>query len=728
MSLPAIDFRYAPPRRWTCIGRPDDPHKTLVTETGELLYGFERDPGRIEHYRFGRVVAFRPLGDRRLRGVRQHTEDARTPITVTILDYGELRLELRAAGHVAASGARVDLVRWRIEVDASASQPALTGIWLQLQALGTRFVTAARAPGRRVYAQRPEHVAGPEGLPAMFEARPVQDAAPAGAQLALVSDVPLEVVSAFDYGPASGLAMEPTLVAPGTAIEGAFLLPLDGDAARVASEAAAWSLADCDVMLERERAFWCEYAVLDLPIEVPDDELQAVVVASARNILQAREVIDGLPVFQVGPTIYRGLWIVDGYFFLEAARYLGLEDDADRGIDVLLRRATPSGAIEEMPFHHKETGIAVATLVRQLELAGDRERLERLWSTLMAAVGHVEHLMNEADRLPPDAPEHGIFLPSFPDGGIGGMRPEYTTALWSLVGLGAAARGARWLGRTQDAEHIDALYARLFAATERGRKRDERVTADGVRYWPQTMPGSGEHVWVPNFAGEPPAHRRINPGSGNWALAQAVTPGEVYPPDHPVVQDLCALFEATDGREGVPEGTGWLPFRASWNYATAFYAQVWLYVGRPDKALAYLYAMANHASPTRTWREEQSFADSGDALVFGDMPHNWASVEFVRLVRSLFVFERGEGLDLLAGVPAAWWTGGRAFGIEATPTRFGDASVRVEPAGDGARLQVTLRPRSGQVGLPRARVWLPEGAGPVHYGEGELAPGWNDIA
>ncbi|TVR93928.1 MAG: hypothetical protein EA416_04320 [Trueperaceae bacterium] len=722
MSLPTIDHRYAPPRRWTCIGRPDDPHKTLVTEHGALLYGFERDPGRIETYRFAQVIAFRPLGDRRLVSVEQRTESARVPITVTTLDYGSVRLELRTAGHVDEALGRCDLVRWRIEADAGLDEPALTGIWLQIQALDQRFVPASRGPGHRIYRMVPERVPAAEGLPAMFEERPAVDDAPEGVTLALVSDRPLEVASAFDYGPASALATTPELVAPGDAIEGAFLVPLE-----VPAGALVWSLAECDRRLEAERRYWETLPALDVPIDVPDDAVQAMLVASARNILQAREVEDGLPVFQVGPTIYRGLWIVDGYFFLEAARYLGLGDDADHGLDVLLRRAQPSGAIEEMPFHHKETGIAIATLVRQTELVGDRARLERLWPTIRRAGEYVVQLMDAADALPQSAPERGIMPRSFPDGGIGGMRPEYTTALWSLIGFAAAARGARWLGLDDDAARFEAQYDRLLAATERGRARDERSTAGGLRYWPMTMPGAGDHVWVPGFAGEPPVHRRVNPGSANWALAQAIWPGEVYRSDHPVVHDLLALCDATDEREGVPEGTGWLPFRASWNYATAFYAQVWLYAGRPDKAVDYLYAMANHAGPTRTWREEQSFSDSGDALVFGDMPHNWASVEFVRLVRSLLVFERLDGLDLLAGVPDSWWRQRRAFGVERLPSRFGDVTVRVAPSGEAFNVSVEIARRADQPVAPNVRLRVPEDVGSVRHDGRTLAPGWRRL-
>ena len=70
----------------------------------------------------------------------------------------------------------------------------------------------------------------------------------------------------------------------------------------------------------------------------------------ARNILQAREIQNGLPVFQVGPTIYRGLWVVDGHFMLEAAQYLGYRAEAFKGVDTLLKRVDADGSIAIFKF------------------------------------------------------------------------------------------------------------------------------------------------------------------------------------------------------------------------------------------------------------------------------------------------------------------------------------------------------------------------------------------
>ena len=76
--------------------------------------------------------------------------------------------------------------------------------------------------------------------------------------------------------------------------------------------------------------FW---QTVDLPYDhviVPDKNIQALFDSSIRNIWQAREIKNGLPAFQVGHTCYRGLWIVDGAFILEAATILGAGDQAGR--------------------------------------------------------------------------------------------------------------------------------------------------------------------------------------------------------------------------------------------------------------------------------------------------------------------------------------------------------------------------------------------------------------
>ena len=121
---------------------------------------------------------------------------------------------------------------------------------------------------------------------------------------------------------------------------------------------------------------WWEKA--DLPydsIQVPDAGVQALLDSSIRNIYQAREIKKGLPAFQVGPTCYRGLWVVDGSFLMEAVTYLGRIEEARNGIAYLLSFQREDGAFMLMDGHWKETGIALWAVSRHARLTGDREWL-----------------------------------------------------------------------------------------------------------------------------------------------------------------------------------------------------------------------------------------------------------------------------------------------------------------------------------------------------------------
>jgi hypothetical protein len=74
------------------------------------------------------------------------------------------------------------------------------------------------------------------------------------------------------------------------------------------------------------------------------------------------------------------------------------------------------------------------------------------------------------------------------------------------------------------------------------------------------------------------------------------------------------------------------------------------------------------------------------------MPHNWASAEFIRLVRHLLVLERGDELHLLEGMPAAWAKPGAVTRLKDMATEFGPMSLAVTVAADGRSARVQVEP------------------------------------
>ena len=132
-------------------------------------------------------------------------------------------------------------------------------------------------------------------------------------------------------------------------------------------------------MRRKAERYWQTAALPYDRIQVPDPGVQALVDSSIRNIYQAREIKKGLPAFQVGPTCYRGLWVVDGSFLLEAVTYLGRADETRNGVKYLLSFQRDDGAFMLMDAHWKETGIALWAITRHARLTGDKNWLLGVW-------------------------------------------------------------------------------------------------------------------------------------------------------------------------------------------------------------------------------------------------------------------------------------------------------------------------------------------------------------
>ncbi len=90
----------------------------------------------------------------------------------------------------------------------------------------------------------------------------------------------------------------------------------------------------------------------------------------------------------------------------------------------------------------------------------------------------------------------------------------------------------------------------------------------------------------------------------------------------------------------------------------------------------------------------------GPAVV-GDMPHNWASAEFIRLTRHCLVLERGRELHLFEGMPARWAEPGRVTKLREVSTEFGPISFEFTAGKEGCTLRLTPPRRD-----PPARIVL----------------------
>ncbi|MHC4240114.1 MAG: hypothetical protein ACYSUC_10225, partial [Planctomycetota bacterium] len=190
-------------------------------------------------------------------------------------------------------------------------------------------------------------------------------------------------------------------------------------------------------------------------------------------------------------------------------------------------------------------------------------------------------------------------------------------------------------------------------------------------------------------------------------FCHAVYPGQIFAADDALVAGNMAMLEATE-REGMVYGTGW-DKTGIWNYFASFYGHAWLWQGNGRRAAQSLYAFANHAAPMLVWREEQSLKGERYKKV-GDMPHNWASAEFIRLTVHMLALDRDNELHLFEGLPKEWGRAGMVTKLSGIATPFGrlHLTLKVDDSGKTARLKVEKLPADS---LERIVVHLDQWAG-----------------
>ncbi len=411
-------------------------------------------------------------------------------------------------------------------------------------------------------------------------------------------------------------------------------------------------------------------------VQIPDPGVQALIESSIRNIWQAREIKKGLPAFQVGPTCYRGLWIVDGAFLLEAAAMLGAGDQARNGVAYELTLQKPDGRMESLtPDFWKENGIVLWTCIRHAQLTQDKIWLESVWPNLQGVAEYIKKLRQQT--LQNDSPlDDGLNPAGTLDGGIGGTHDEYTNSYWNLTGLKAFIQAAQWLGKNEEAKEWQLEYDNFMQAFQKAAKRDLSKDPNGNTY-------------LPILLGE--AGKKQLPQRAQWAFCQAVYPGQIFAADDAIVIGNMAMLEDTE-KEGMVYGTGW-DATGIWNYFASFYGHAWLWQGEGQKAAKSLFAFGNHAAPTLVWREEQSLKGEKFKKV-GDMPHNWASAEFIRLTIHLLALDRGNELHLFEGLPKEWIKPGMTTKLTGVATPFGALSLELKVAPNGRIASLQIDPLS----------------------------------
>lgn len=653
-SAGPIDFQFAPLAWQSTYCFPDDPYKSLVGSKGELLIGHPGTNVNIDA--FSAVVEFTGQGMEGDRILRQELESPGTPIVHTFVERPGARWELIAFATNNQDEGRVDNVI--LDFQTIGSGEARFAPLVHVRTGGHMEAVAASDTATRII--------GAEG------------------ECFLLANTPLTC-----RPEQAGWRLEGHALAAqsGKKLRLLFRFPQE----RQPLERIRKRLAVPSELLDESRQFWRQWSPFESSIGWRlSISHQNFVLACARNILQAREVKNGRKTFQTGPTVYRNLWVVDGCFILEAARYLGYDKEAQQGLEAMWSHQQPSGGVfAAVPeAHWKDTGIAMFTMVRQAELSQDWTYFRNMAPNLIRAGEFLREIRDQARGSDTPNGRYGLLAEGFGDGGLNGIRPEFTNTVWALAGLRAAIDAAKRLN-LGGFEPMRQFYAELRTAFFEAARHEMRRHPNGFMYLPMLM--KEDPAW--NL---PDPWYRPRPQVAQWALSHAVYPGLVFAKDDPIVLGHIALMQACT-QEDVPAETGWLAHEGVWTYNAAFVSHVYLWAGVSGWAERTFRGFLNHASPLYCWREEQPLRHSLVAQYWGDMPHNWASAECVLYLRNRYVLEDGPSLRMLPSLPL------ETAHFENTPTRFGRLNVRFTKEERGAStLEFTRGP-----GPAPARIELP---------------------
>ena len=161
-----------------------------------------------------------------------------------------------------------------------------------------------------------------------------------------------------------------------------------------------------------------------------------------------------------------------------------------------------------------------------------------------------------------------------------------------------------------------------------------------------------------------------------------------------------------------------------------------VYLGQKARAYAALnFFMGNRRPAGWNHWAEVVHRDPRAPLFLGDMPHTWCGSDFIRSVRTMFVYERegDEALVLAAGVPDEWVLDPAGVVVAGLPTYYGevDYTLKSEPVAAGDPRRKVLVTVGGRVTVPPGGIVLKSPLSrPIRSvsGDGRLAgPGSDEI-
>ncbi|HLY68034.1 MAG TPA: hypothetical protein VKU60_21015, partial [Chloroflexota bacterium] len=393
-------------------------------------------------------------------------------------------------------------------------------------------------------------------------------------------------------------------------------------------------------------------------IQLPDTRVTDAYDASLAYILMSNDS----GALHPGPLLHDAFWYRDSSYMLAALERAGDLPEVRELLPALTRFQLADGEFRANASTHRQAGHprgspewdsqgqGIYSLVEYYRFSHDKAWLGSQWPAINAATSWLAQLIGGDGILPPGA--------SAEDLGPADQQ-HFWDDFWGVIGLREAALAADALDDHSRAGELSSQADTLLKAT---------LSAG--------QPGLAREGIFPNGpdSSETPADAR--------GTSPAVWPGQLLPQDFARTQfeQYFQRFVAPYGGAFRHEGNNFWPFGG------LEIAHASLFGGLPDQTRAILAWQLDHQTAKGVWAWGDQVNQDGSELTVGDMPHGWVAAEYVSLVRDMLLYERGDTLQLAAGVGQDWLPDGKAVAIDKLPTYFGTMSYQLRRAGSTVTL------------------------------------------
>lgn len=441
-----------------------------------------------------------------------------------------------------------------------------------------------------------------------------------------------------------------------------------------------------DAGLARLAAAWRPVLDRAMSLETPEPAVDLAWRAGLQALLVPRiQLADGRWVQGVNKFQYQASWLRDTAMIAHTLDLVGLHEEAGQDVAFLPAWQNADGLLQSRRGQQDGMGQALWSFGDHALRSDDRAQAQALLPVADRAMAWVERRLTEDPRwiLPPSDPGDNEDQAGHVTGDLAWLAGGTRRVTGLALVAGDQARATAW----------GAIADRV---AEIARARVAEAAVDGVV--PPVLDAKGGERW------------------GQMWLAW---PTGLLAPDDPLVRATMAAGAAEE-REGL----------AIWDKRLHLYLglrrrHTALLDGRPDVAVAGVYAVLAHLTASGGTWEQASKPYSRREILWALGPHAWAAADLMSLLHDMLVRESGGEVLLLDALPPAWLRPGSRTRIQRAATIHGPVDLQLDALADGALLRwsadvpddVPLRVR-----IPRA-VEQVEAPGLAADGRSLLLPG-----